>query len=518
VATLGDILQERRAGAPDYRTNPGTVITAYRGGDPLQVIADMRSGTVETLCLQLTEVIRDEDELARMRSTRSRTAATMELLDKEQHLIWRLVESGFSVVEIPKVLGALATGTEVDSAILTELLQSLGPVDPGLCLDMPAPETPRVSDSLSVLYVIGKHYRIEPDYQLALGQIPLDELAELRQLSRANCPPRRLAEVLAVAETTKLAIRARAVTSLSVAEYAITAKAIARRFNGYIIDESATWPVPSPDLIRRLGGGFWDQALRTVALKRVRAADRFQEEDFPRALEDFGKEVTRDGLSPSPENYDRWLIAEIALRRDRPSVLELLKRYGRWDAALSEVLGVPSDNRLGAYAKANVDDVELLFELPDSSHEAAWVRAGEYLCELLARLPRRRSLVIEYAEAGTATFRPYARAGRTVEGIWCEISPEQTHANGADLVGTDHLHYEEWAEPDVNSPHWRTQEMPFHDSGHQILDALRHGWQCLDPWQLRWSTRQPVSGPGRNNGVTIEDALAGDVQSLRNAG
>lgn len=496
----------------------GPITHAYRRGDPLRLIAAKHGTELPALCSRLAREIGDEDELARMRSTRSRTAATMEVLDKESHIIWRLVNSGFSVDEIPTVLGALATGTEVDSAIMTELLQSLGPRDLRVCLDVPAPETPRLSDSLSLMYVIGKHYRIEPDYQLTLGQIPLDELAELRQLSRANCPPRRLAEVLAVAETTKLAIRARAVTSLSVTEYALAAKAFARRFNGYIIDASATWPVPSSDLIRRLGGGFWDQVLRTVALKPVRAADRFQEEDFPRALEEFGKEVARGGFPPSPENYDRWLIAEIALRRDRPSVLELLKRYGRWDAALSEVLGVPSDNRLAAYAKANVDDVELLFELPDSSHEAAWVRAGEYLCELLARLPRRRSLLIEYAEAETGTFRPYARAGRTVEGIWCEISPEQTHANGADPVDTDHLHYEDWAEPDVNSPLWRKQEMPFHDSGHQILDALRYGWHCLDPWQLRWSTRQPISGQGRNNGVTIEDALAGDVQSLRNAG
>lgn len=66
----------------------------------------------------------------------------MEVLDKESHLIWRLVNSGFSVDEIPTVLGALATGTEVDSAIMTELLQSLGPRDLRLCLDMPAPETP----------------------------------------------------------------------------------------------------------------------------------------------------------------------------------------------------------------------------------------------------------------------------------------------------------------------------------------------------------------------------------------
>ena len=496
----------------------GPITNAYRRGDPLRLIAAKHGVDVTALCSRLTREVRDEDELARMRRTRARTAAAMAVLDKESHLIWRLVESGFTLVDIPKVLSALATGTEIDSEIMVELLLYPGPQDPRICFDMPAPERPRLSDKLSLLYIIGKHHRIEPDYQLALGQMPTEEVAELRLLFKDNFPPRRFAEILGVAETTKLAIRARVATALSVPEYDAMAAPLSGRNRGYISDDSNPWPVPASTLARRLGDGCWHQTQKIVGLKLRRAADRFGEDDLPGALRDYTEECASFDFPLSLETYDRWVMAETARGGSRPSALELMHRYGSWNAALrgvGEPNGAPGRKQ---HVTLVPDSDKRLFEPADPAHEAAWVRAGEYICELLARLPRRRSLLIEYDGAGSVAFRPYARAGRTAEGIWCEIFSEQFQANGAAPVSSDHLHYEDWAEPDVDSPHWRKQEMPFHDSGHQILDALRYGWQCLDPWQLRWSTRQPISGQGRNNGVTIEDALAGDVQSLRNAG
>jgi hypothetical protein len=88
----------------------------------------------------------------------------------------------------------------------------------------------RLSDKLSLLNVTGKHHGIEPDYQLTLGQMPTAEVAELRLLTAGSFPPRRFAEILAVAETTKLAIRAQVAASVSVAEYASTAEPLARLF------------------------------------------------------------------------------------------------------------------------------------------------------------------------------------------------------------------------------------------------------------------------------------------------
>lgn len=496
----------------------GLITHAYRRGDPLRLIAAKHGVGLEAFCSRLARKIVDKDELTRMRSTRARTAAAMAVLDKESHLIGRLVESGFTLVDIPKVLSALAASTEIDTGIVAELLLYPGPQDSRVCFDMPAPETPRMSDRLGLLYVIGKHHRIEPDYQLTLGQMPADEVAELRLLFTEDFPPRRFAEILGVVETTKLAVRARVATALSVTDYDAMAAPLSGRLSGFISDDSKRWPPPASTLARRLGDGLWDQAQRTVGLKLRKAADRFGEDDFPAAILDYAEECSSFDFPFSLETYDRWVIAETARGVSRPSALELIGRYGSWDAALREVQEPDS----GPHGKPHValvpDSYEPLFEPTDPSHEAAWTRAGEYVCELLARLPRRRSLLIEYPEAGTGTFRPYARAGRTAEGIWCEFSPGQFQAEGADPRDSEHLRHEGWADPDAVSPHWRKQEMPFHDSGHQILDALRYGWQCLDPWKLRWSTRQPINGQGRTRGVTIEDALAGDVQSLRNAG
>ena len=50
-----------------------------------------------------------------------------------------------------------------------------------------------LGDKLSLLYVAGKHHGIEPDYQLTLGTMPVEELAELRSLLQPNVPPRRQA-------------------------------------------------------------------------------------------------------------------------------------------------------------------------------------------------------------------------------------------------------------------------------------------------------------------------------------
>lgn len=501
-------------GVQPATANRIALVEAYRRGDPLSGIAKDFGTTVSRLCDTLIVETVQDDELERSKCVRRRGRGTMGTIWDNVGMISRLDGSGISRSEIPVVLRAL--GKEIDAEVAVELLHI-----PGIPGEDPtiSQEPLRLSDKLSLLFVIGKHYGIEPDYQLALGQMPENEVRELRLLCSAKFPPRRFAEILAVAETTKLAIRARVATSLSVEEYANTAEPLSRLFRGYIFDDAASWPTPAPVLARRLGEGSWDQALRTVGLSVRTAADRLAEDDFLRALRDFTEECRSFGFPLSLEIYDRWVTAEVALGGERPSALELIDRYGSWDAGLREVLEPESAPGRKPPAKSIPDlDVEPLFEPADPAHEAAWVRAGEYLCELLARIPRRRSLLIEYAEAGTGTFRPYARGGRTAEGIWCEISPEQFPASEAYPINPDDLHYEDWNEPDDDSSYWRKQEMPFHDSGHQILDALRYGWQCLDPWQLRWSTRQPISGQGRNNGVTIEDALAGDVQSLRNAG
>ena len=426
-------------------------------------------------------------------------------------MITSLDDSGIKRSEIPLVLRAL--GTEIDVDFAVELLHI-----PGIPGDDPAirQDPMRLSDKLSLLYVTGKHHGIEPDYQLTLGQMPTAEIAELRLLTRANFSPRRFAEVLAVAETTKLAIRARVATSLSVAEYAATAEPLARLFRGHVFDGATAWPAPVSALTQRLGGGCWDQVLSKVGLQLRKAADRFGEDDCIRAIHDYAEECAVCDLPLSLENYDRWVTAEISLGGDRPSAVELLVHYGGWQEALSTVPGYEANQQLPG-ADADCYD-PALFDRTDSAMEAAWLRAGEYICELLANLPRNRSLQIHYGDSIDESIRPYAEGTRSVDGVWCEVVSERFLPREQWPIDADFLEDQDWLVPDDEVPQWCKEKVALHDAGHQLLKGLRFGRLCPDPWQLRWSTKQPATGPGRDHGVTMEQALAGEVQTLRNAG
>ena len=514
---MGEILGEQLAVPtgvwlpPGRLTQPKALAEAYRRGDPLRVIAKDFGDSVVGICNALIEDAGPDDELKRLRSVRRRGQTTMGSIWDNVEMITRLDDSGIKRSETPVVLRAL--GKEIDVEVAVELLHVPGiPGDDPTILQDPI----RLSDKLSLLYVVGKHHGIEPDYQLTLGQMPTAEVAELRLLGRAESPPRRFAEILAVAETTKLAIRARVATSLSVAEYAATAEPLARKFRGHIFDDTASWPAPATALIRRLGGGCWDQALSTVGLQLRKATDRFGEDDFIRAIHDYREECAGCDFPLSLWTYDRWVTAEVSLGGDRPSAIELLVHYGGWQEALSALPLYEAKQQLPAPGSEFYN--RSLLDLTDPALEAAWVRAGEYICELLANMPRNCSLQIQYGDSVDGSTRPYAQGTRGADGVWCELVSERFLPAEQWPIDTEYLEARDWLVPDDDVPQWCKEKEPFTDAGHQILKGLRFGRLCPDPWQLRWSTGQFIIGPGPDRGVTLERALAGEVQTLRNAG
>ncbi len=496
---------------PGYWTRPEAVVEAYRRGDPLRAIAHDFDGSVLDICEALIDMRLTNNDLERVRSVRRRGQTTMRSIWDNVEMITRLDDSGIKRSEIPVVLRAL--GTEIDVEFAVELLHVPGiPGDDPTILQDPM----RLSDKLSLLYVTGKHHGIEPDYQLTLGQMPTAEIAELRLLTRAKFPPRRFAEILAVAETTKLAIRARVARSLSVEEYAATAEPLARRFRGHMFDDTVAWPAPVSALTQRLGGGCWDQALRKVGLQLRKAADRFGEDDFIRAIHDYTEECADCDFPLSLETYDRWVTAEVSLGGDRPSAIELMVHYGGWQEALSTIPGYEAKRGLPGSGSDCYDPA--LFDRTDSALEAAWLRAGEYICELLANMPRNRSLQIQYGAPADDFIRPYAQGTRGADGVCCELVSERSLPSEQWPIDGDYLEGRDWLVPDDEVPHWCKENVAFQDAGHQLLKGLRFGRLCPDPWQLRWSTKEPISGTAQDHGVTIEQALAGAVQTLRNAG
>jgi hypothetical protein len=334
MTTAPELSREHRD--PVMRSEPAG--DAYAAGEPLRAIAADLGCTVDELCNFLAEQPASHLELHRARSVRRRSLDTDEVLYENRSLLYRLNDAGITWSDTPKVLTAL--GSNIDVEVAVELVHI-----PGVASERTARELPprTLGDKLSLLYVAGKHHGIEPDCQLALGTMPIEELAALRSLMQPNFPPRRLAEFAAVAETTKLAIRARAVQTISYADYTKTAATISSRLGNTRVAADDQWPVPGFVLLRRYGHGFWDDALRAAGLRLPGSESRFTDDDFFDALDGFTEECIGFEHPMSIAIYDRWVFSEASMRNDRPSAVELVRRYGSWASAMEVILPQEED-------------------------------------------------------------------------------------------------------------------------------------------------------------------------------
>lgn len=506
---------------PAYVLEPEALVEAYRRGDPLRAIAENFEGTVNDICQALVmRSTTSSDELKRYRSVRRRTQTTMDSMWANRELITRLDDSGIESSKIPVIVDAL--GISIDVQVAAELLHL-----PGIPCEEPGLENPPrvVGDKLSLLYVMGKHHGIAPDYSLALGKMSLEAVGELRELFHPTVPYRHTAEVLAVIEATALAIRTGRITTLSCAAYEDAAEK-ARRDLGHVTREKSNpWPVPAPQLIRGYGQGYWEDALGSLGLVLLSPDHKFSDDDYFQALDDFTEECIDFEYPMDINVYDRWVFAETSIRQDRPSAMQLVAHYGSWDEAIEAVLPQEQDSDEEPDTHEfywgfpfGFEDESLAINEAKSQREAEeWHQAGELIGQLLAKMPWNTFLRVEYDGGEKVTTKPYAQAAPGVDGVWCEIVSERYLPAAEWPIDKRHLEKNGWSAPNEEVPNWLKERVPTGEAGHAIVRGLRHGRCCKDANKLRWSTGEFPSGPGPDGGVTIERALEGEVQSLRNA-
>ncbi len=363
------------------------------------------------------------------------------------------------------------------------------------------------TDVLSLLYVTGRHRGVQPDYELALGMMPVASFAALRELLGTHHSYQKTAEILAVIEATSQAARAGALTGISFSEYAKLADAISKELEGDTANRGVSWPVSAEALRHDLGQGFWDAALYFAGLKLPIARDRFSEADFVKAARGFRNAYGDFGSPKDVSSYDSWVIAETAAGRDRPSAVAIRRYFGTWESVIGAVM--PSE------IEDEFDGIVDMYRAVNAQEES-WARVGELISEVLANMPPGSFLSIQYAyEADNLT--PYAQAAPDADGVWCEIVSEKYLPAEQWPINTDYLAGNGWSAPTSHFPNWHNDGITHADAGHEILDGLRFGRGCDDPAKFRWHTGQFPSGPGPNGGVTLDDALNGAVQSLDNA-
>lgn len=493
------------------------IVIKYRHGYPLRVIADLLNTHVDHVVASLMK-LNPKEELRRAIWVRRRSLGASEDIWKNHDLLYRLLDSGVSLSDTPKVLRAL--GIAIDLDVAGELVHI-----PGIPSDRmePVPLSRSVGDRMSLLYVAGRHHGIQPDYKLALAQMSLEEMAGLRALLESSFPPERIAEFLAIAEMTKRAIQVHEIKTLSFPDYAAAAERECRRWEPFTVDASDPWPVPANTLLRRYAHGFWDEALLEVGL-RVAVPSRFTEDELVQALDDFNEECIGFEHPMTVEMYDRWVFSESSMRNDRPSAMEIIRRYGSWASAL-KVIPTQVDNDRPGPSKNEVHYVDYdsgwgtLEELEDweQGQDNEWLAAKKLIGALLGAMSINSFVHIQYGQPGVGHAAPYARAVPGSGGVWCEIVSDAGLSPGQWRLSAHRLSADGWSAPSPDVPNWHRAGVPSGDAAAQILDGIRFGRHPVEATELRWSVGRVPDSPGPARGVTLQDALGGTVQSLRNA-
>jgi len=345
-----------------------------------------------------------------------------------------------------------------------------------------------------LLYIAGRHHRIEPDYKLALGKMSLDAVAQLRDMLRPEVPYRHLADILAVIEATARAIRTRRITTLAYQEYEDTARRITHEFGMITRDQADPWPVPACILRRRYGRGFWEDALTIVGLALPSGVTRFGGDDYFQALDDFTEECLSAGYPMDVGTYDRWVVADSAMGADRPSAVDMIRHYGNWEAAVEAI--IPSDHEEEGKPLAS----ETAYVDYDSGWgtwdelqeweqklENEWAAAQQLIEKLIETLTAGAFLHIQYAPAVNGQVAPYARATVKSGTVVCEIN---SHA-GANAqhwrLSVDWLSGDGWTAPNPENAHWHKAGVPRREAAAQILKALRFGRVPVEAADLSWT-------------------------------
>jgi hypothetical protein len=485
------------------------VTRSFLAGDPLRCIADAAKMSSWEILRILGSRVADRGEEQRSRALRDRCNATLAALYQERERFEQLDRAGIDFVDIPKVLAALGAPVDVDIAeemlrtthMFKELVhradqQQRGEVEFAPPIDM-----------LSLLYVVGRHRGLQPDYEMALGMTPLSSVEEIRSFLGPSRPYGQLAEILAVIETTAQAIRAGDDAGISYSDYEEIAEAISADLGDELPGRGDLWPVPARTVRRHLGQGFWGTALASAGLQPTLDPHSFSAPDFEEAAEGFWNAGHYFGSPKDVASYDSWVTVEMAAGRHRPSVVAIRRHFGAWESVIGAVM--PSE------VEDEYDGLVNHIRAQNNVQED-WAKAGELISEVLANMQWNSFLSIEYAD-GSDGLTPYAQAVPKSGGVWFEIVSEQYLPAEEWPIDTSYLTGNHWSAPDKDFPNWFKDGIPQIEAGHQILEGLRYGRDCRDASKLRWHTGQFPNGPGPSGGVTLADALAGAVQTLQNA-
>ncbi|AMM19462.1 hypothetical protein AX769_04035 [Frondihabitans sp. PAMC 28766] len=196
---------------------------------------------------------------------------------------------------------------------------------------------------LGVHYLVGVHLRIEGDPGAALVGLELDDLRALEGvLLPRGFSVEEIANILAVAAAVQEQARGQRLT-LTKNKYMELRKPFVTRPRGEV---AHPWPADAQTVMKRLGQGYWDDAMTSAGLGtsgrgRARGLLLFSEEDYRDAVAHFIQDRNSVNASTGSAHYEPWREREMQGNRSRPSLPAIRNKFETWQAAIRAATTAP---------------------------------------------------------------------------------------------------------------------------------------------------------------------------------
>jgi hypothetical protein len=333
------------------------IVERYREGATMQAIADDEGVTrarIQQILATRGEVAATALEARKRRRADKRSTEVESFWGQHGATVEALADQGQSKQQIVDRFALLFPELEqvtVQLALDRSGITFSKPTDPR--------HFPDAVLELGVWYVLGVHLQLEPDRGAALASMDFEEASELREaLEQRGFSSDQIAKILAVAiEARELA--ATSAHSLSKAKYNRLRTTVASRRDDQGLHP---WPADSQTVIKRLGDGYWSEAMLKIGLVpneggRSRGLLMFSEDSYPRALEKYVSDRRAAGATMSFDDYDVWRRREYRDGRTWPSGAAIRNRFGSWGSAMRTTVG--KINGSGSAAEPPTQEVSL---------------------------------------------------------------------------------------------------------------------------------------------------------------
>ncbi|MCT2242669.1 TY-Chap domain-containing protein [Rothia kristinae] len=293
------------------------------------------------------------------------------------------------------------------------------------------------------------------------------------------------------------------------------------------------WPVSDALIRERIGEGSWTRALLAVGMSPEEryAADgtdlipEYTEARFRSAMADFFTFCIRTDRIPHALLYGRWAASGSRSRVPRPNLATVRHQFGSWSQAIAhgrELINSsdpaqadpryeehwvgpwtqptpvvsPSGGRaawsVSSWTDRGIGVVGHLRAEPgetsEADAEAAWEELVGEIAQAVRDLPWNHFLTVEYETGNNLDEAPFAQAFTGPAGVEVTLVSERFLPAIVWPIDDAHLQRTGWTAPDESQPHWRQGRLEPEAAARTLVDGLRHGRDCSDPYSFRWGS------------------------------